>query len=124
MRQPQSGVYPASKTFSSHVIPTCKTGGDCHDPISSDRADVTFGADGSFTVTATLKNSAYPTSSTIDAGIRFSPIADRSFSASVYRGAFLYAEAYRHRGGASHTIYQWSEALPFFLFPFMPKDGW
>ncbi len=112
----------ANKTFTSHVNPTCTTGGSCAAPSASNRLNVTFSDDGSFTLSASLQNSVIPLSPSIDADVTFSPKSEGSYTASGSRDAFPAFEAYHYRNGQATTIVQRPEFTPWNLIPVFPND--
>jgi hypothetical protein len=115
-------VDVANKSFTSHVNPTCTTGGNCKAPLSGNQLNVTFGDDGSFSVSASLQNSVIPLSPSIDANVTFTPNASGSYTASGSRDAFPSFEAYHYQNGKASTIVQRPEKTPFHLIPLFPND--
>lgn len=102
--------------------PTCNTQGECRAPLASNNVNVTFGADGGFTVSVDAKNSIRTAAPAINATINFTPNGQGSFTASGSRDAFPSVEAYHWQAGAAAPLLQRGERTPFHLFPWMRND--
>jgi RHS repeat-associated protein len=116
-------VDPAKKTFSAHANPSCTTGGRCAAALSSNQINVSFGANGGFTVSVNAKNSILPGPS-INGTFSFQPNGRGGFTTSGNRDAFPSAEAYLWRNGQASTLFQRTETSVLSLFGFMRNDRW
>jgi RHS repeat-associated protein len=113
-----------NKIFSSKVNPTCSTGGDCTDPVSSNEINVDFGKDGEISVSVEAVNSRRPLlSPDIDASSIFTPDGKGGCKDSGNRDAFPSAEAYHWKNGKAATLFKRKEFTPFHLFPFKLIPG-
>jgi hypothetical protein len=101
-----------NKRFDYQVNPSCTTGGSCNDPVSSNSVNVTFGDDGSFTVSAHLTNSEASVlgEPSIRANVKFTPDGNGGYDAHGTRTAFPSFGAYYYNNGNVQTIIQRPEA--------------
>ncbi|MAO63620.1 MAG: hypothetical protein CL666_01335 [Balneola sp.] len=112
-----------NQSFTPTANPTCTTGGECKDPLSTNVIDVAFGEDGEFTVSFSAKNSVLP-GPAIDGEINFTPDGKGGFNTLGNRDAFPSAEAYFWKGGKPTTLFQRTEKTPFHLIPLWINDKW